>query len=300
MATLHEAARKAGVPFRDEVEPTPRRFAGGEVELHFLDWGNEDAPPVLLLHGFAQTAHSWDFVSLALADKYRVLAVDARGHGDSDWSSDNDYSTAAHQRDINALVDHLGCDSVCVIGLSMGGKTAYTFAGQHSDRVSALGIVDTGPVTEAGGGNRIRAFVGLPDQRESYEDFVQAVHDYQPLRSVEQIRATLIYNVRQMPNGKWSWKYDWILRSPDYRRSVTPAEEGWALLRDITCPTLLVRGALSDVLSPEVAREMTETISGCTFAEVEKAQHIVPGDNPAGFIAALLPWLERAYPGRDR
>lgn len=296
MATIYEAARAAGVPFKDEFRPREREFDTGELTLRYLEWGNEDAQPVLLLHGFAQTSHSWDFVSLALAGAYRVLALDTRGHGDSDWAEDRDYSPGAYQRDLDRFVDGLGLAPFALVGSAIGGRNAYTFASRRPESVAALTIVDVAPVTPARGGRRIRRFVSLPDERDSYEDFVQAIHEYQPLRAIGQIRDTLQYNVRETPEGKWTWKYDRVLRDPDSRKPEAPSERGWELLRGIRCPTLLVRGARSDVLTPEIATQMIVAIHDCEFAEVEKAAHIVPGDNPVGFLGALMPWLERMYP----
>ncbi|MBI4305385.1 MAG: alpha/beta hydrolase [Chloroflexi bacterium] len=295
MATLHEAAAAAGVPFEEPRTPLERDFDTGEINLHYLEWGRAGAPPVLLLHGFAQTAHSWDFVALSLSDFYRVFAVDARGHGDSDWSAVHDYSRDAHLRDLDALLGHLRFKSVAAIGLSMGGRTAYALAARHPGVVKALVIVDVGPVIMASGRARIRNFVQLPDERDSYEDFVRAVHAYQPLRSVDQIRATLRHNVRQTPNGKWTWKYDRVLRDPNFRRPASSPDEEWALIKSIECPTLVVRGEMSDVLSSETATEMTKAIRNADYAEVVGAGHIVPGDNPAGFIHAVRPWLTARY-----
>lgn len=290
MASLLEAARRVGVSVRRETDPVQREIDTGELTLRYLDWGDEEAPPLVLLHGFAQTAHSWDLISLSLCDRYRVIALDARGHGDSDWSPAHDYSLDAHLRDVERVVRHLECDSVGIVGLSMGGRTAYTFAAKHPDLTAALVIVDSGPALSGTG--RIRHFASLPDELGSYEAFVRRVHDYQPRRSLEQIRETLRFNVRQLSSGKWTWKYDRVLRDPEFRRSVASEEEGWADLGRLATPALLVRGAESDVLTSEAARRMTWAIPNCSFAEVPAAGHIVPGDNPAGFIAALEPWLE--------
>jgi len=295
MTTLYEAARAAGIHFDRPHEPRTGEVGRGEITLRYLEWGDRRLPVVLLLHGFAQTAHSWDFVSLALAGAYRVIALDARGHGDSDWAVDRDYSLAAHQRDLDHLVEVLDIRFLAVIGLSMGGRSAYTFAARRPELVKALVIVDTGPVGMTAGGRRIRSFVQLPDERESYEDFVKSVHDYQPLRSIEQIRDTLKFNVRQMPDGKWTWKYDRVLRDPGFRRPTSTPEEGWTHLRQIRCPTLLVRGDQSDVLAHETALEMSKTISECTYQVVQRAGHIVPGDNPAGFVETVKPWLTASY-----
>ena len=276
--------------------PTIHRMRAIPASLHRRYQVHNSPRPGLLLHGFAQTAHSWDFVSLALAGKYRVVAPGARGHGDSEWSKDGDYSPEAHQRDLDTLEEKLGLAPLAIVGLSMGGRSAYTFASRRQERVSALATVDTGPVTQARGRRRIHSFVALPDERGSYENFVRAVHEYQPLRSIRQIRGTLIHNVRRTPGGTGTWEYDKTLRDPHYERPATPPEQGWELLRRISCPTLLIRGARSDVLSREMAGRMTDVITDCTFAEVDRAAHILPGDKPTGFVAALIPWLERVHP----
>ena len=170
MATLYEAARKAGVPFDAELAPMQRKFDTGELELSYLDWGPEDAPTVILLHGFAQNAHSWDYTTLALGQKYRVISLDARGHGDSDWAADADYATAAHQRDLGRFVEQFRGVPVTLVGLSMGGRTSYVYASRQPSNVLGLVIVDSGPTwpkapgAGQSGGRRIMDFVTLPDE----------------------------------------------------------------------------------------------------------------------------------------
>ncbi len=298
MATLYEAARKAGVLFADELSPTERRFDTGELELSYLDWGPKDAPPVILLHGFAQNAHSWDYTALALGQKHRVISLDARGHGDSDWAEDSDYSTAAHQRDLDRFIDQFGGVPVTLVGLSMGGRSSYVYASRRPEKVRGLVIVDSGPTwpkaprTRQSGGRRIMDFVTLPDELDTWEEFVERIHKYNPRRSVQEVRDTLIHKVRQAPNGKWTWKYDRVLRDPNRPRENVPADEQWRRLEQISCPTLVVRGAESDILAPETAAEMAGRMQNCKVVEVERAGHLVPGDNPNQFIAVVTDWLD--------
>ena len=101
---LYKAARRLNVPYSQEAQPKDRQVNVGRLKFHYLEWGNEGKPPILLLHGIAQQAHSWDLISLALSDRYRVVALDARGHGDTQWPPDGDYSLEAHQRDLDAFV----------------------------------------------------------------------------------------------------------------------------------------------------------------------------------------------------
>lgn len=298
MSELFEAARQAGITFSREFEVERKRIHTGELTLHFLDWGNRDAPIILLLHGIAQTAHSWDFIAIGLADYYHVVAIDARGHGDSDWSKTSDYSPAAHQRDLDHIVRQLAPNGVCVIGLSMGGRSAYTFAARRPDRVQSVVVVDAGPVSAAAGRQRIRSFMQLGDTHDTYDSFVKAVQDYQPHRSIDQIRATLKNNLRRTPDGKWTWKYDRAIRDPSLRRPTPMPEVEWNLLKSIRSPALVVRGSRSDVLAREVAIEMSRVMPQCSFVEIPNSGHIVTSDNPSGFLSAVLPWLEKTFPGR--
>ncbi len=203
-----------GVPYSGDYEPQQKEFKTPELTMRYLEWGSPDSPTVALLHGFAQTAHSWDFVALSLADRYHVVSLDARGHGDSDWAPDGAYSVADHRRDVGALVEHLGSSPLVLIGLSMGGGTAYSYASEHPADVKALVIVDSGPAGKPAGRERIRNFVTLPDELDTLDEFVERIHSYLPHRPIEQVRSTLLFNVRQNDVGKWTWKYDKVLRDP--------------------------------------------------------------------------------------
>lgn len=295
MATLYEAAQELGVPFTGEYEPTQKTFETPELTMRYLEWGSSDSPTLVLLHGFAQTAHSWDFVALSLADRYHVVSVDARGHGDSDWAADAAYSTEDHRRDVRALVKHLDSAPLTLIGLSMGGGTAYSSAAEHPADFRAVIIVDTGPVGNPAGRDRIRNFARLPDELDTLDEFVERIHSYVPDRPIEQVRSTVVYNVRQNDVGKWTWKYDKALRDPNRSRKGIPEEQAWAYLASIRCPALLIRGAESDVLQTETARQMEQVMRDCTLVTIDDARHLVPSDNPVGFIKVVGPWLDRVH-----
>ena len=293
MATLYQAARAAGIPFEYEAKPLKQEFDTGEIVMNYLTWGNGNGPPVFLLHGWAQNARSWDYTALSLCGQYTVISVDARGHGDSTWATDGDYSAEAHQRDLDALFDHLDSKAVILIGFSMGGRSAYMSASRRPDLVRALGIVDVGPVNKRIGGRRIEQFVQLTDQLDSIEEFIDRIRAYNPRRSPQEIRDTLVHKVRQRPDGKWTWKYDPALRDPDRPLQPLPSEDAWKYLEDIKCPTLLVRGKNSDVLATKTANEMVIRMRDCTMVEVGGAGHPVAGDNPRAFIKLIKRWLDK-------
>ena len=292
--SLYDAARAMGVTFAREAEPAHRSVQANGLRFHYLDWGHADDPPMLLLHGFAQTCHTWDFVALSLCDRFRVIALDQRGHGDSDWSPEGEYSPEAHQRDIHAIVQALELGSCVLIGLSMGGRNAFTYTAMHPENVRALVIVDAGPEAQRAGAENIRRFVEQEDELDSIEEFVQRVRQYNPRRPPDQIRGSIVHNLKQLPNGRWTWKYDKLLRSPERLKGPYPEVTGrlWTYLESLQRPTLVVRGAESDILALETAEAMHRRIPNGRLATVERAGHLVMGDNPAGFERAVMGFLE--------
>ena len=291
--SLHDAARAAGVTFSADVEPENGYVEANGLRLHYLDWGNTDKPNMLLLHGFAQTCHSWDFVALAFSDRFHVVVLDQRGHGDSDWAPDGDYSPETQQKDIHAFVQTMGLTDLVIMGLSMGGRNAFTYAASHGDDVRALVIVDAGPENMRSGSQNIRQFVQQDDELDSVDAFVQRFLKYNPRRDAVQVRGSMVHNLKQLPSGKWTWKYDRLLRGPGRRMQEDPDAAGrlWSYLEGLACPTLVVRGAESDIMAMETAGAMHERIPNGRLATVAKAGHLVMGDNPAGFEQAVTDFL---------
>ena len=293
--SLYDAARAKGVTFASEVAPQDRFIDANGMRFHYLEWGDPQSPPMMLLHGFAQTCHSWDFVALSLCDRYRVIALDQRGHGDSDWAEDGDYTPETQQGDIGSIVDALGFKQFVLMGLSMGGRNSLTYAAANSDRVKALVIVDAGPQNLRAGSENIRRFVQQEDELDSVEEFVERVREYNPRRDPVQIRGSIIHNLKQLPNGRWTWKYDKRLRSSERRIGSDPqtTERLWGYVESLRCPTLLVRGESSDIIAMDTAKEMHSRIPNATLVTVPGAGHLVMGDNPVGFERAVTEFLDR-------
>ena len=174
----------------------------------------------------------------------------------------------------------------------MGGVNAFVLASHHKDWVERLVIVDIGPDSGKEGVSQIRSFIQMPDEMDSYDEFVERVGKYQPYRSEEQVRSSLKHNIMQLPNGKWTWRYDKAFRDPKGFRERTPPEVLWKALEHIACPTLIVRGAGSRIFPEPVGERMVQTMSQATMVTVEKAGHRVPGDNPPGFEQALVGFLD--------
>ena len=292
--SLHEAARAQGVTFQREAVPEDRYVEANGMRFHYLDWGSPEKPPAVLLHGFAQTGHSWDFVALGLCDRFHVIALDQRGHGDSDWAPDGDYSPEAAQQDLHAIVEALGLSDFLLIGLSMGGRNSFTYSANHPEKVRALVVVDAAPENKTDGTQNIRRFVQQDDELDSIDAFVERVRSYNPRRPVEQIRGSILHNLKQLPNGKWTWKYDKRLRSPERRMGSDPetTKRLWGYVESLRCPTLVVRGEVSDVIALETAEAFHRRIPNARLATVEKAGHLVMGDNPVGFQQAVTDFLK--------
>jgi pimeloyl-ACP methyl ester carboxylesterase len=265
--------------------------------LHYLDWGNPDAAgTILLLHGGGLNAHTWDVVSVMLRDRYHCVALDQRGHGDSEWSPGSDYGMDSHLRDIEGFVAQMKLRRPVLVGQSMGGINSINYAARHSTGMAGLVVIDVGPEIIPAGGERIRDFIAAP-QLDSPDEFLKRATQFNPLRDPRILRRSLYYNLRQLPNGKWTWKHDTRRHGETQTGDMAAAaakraEELWKAVPKIQCPALVVRGVLSDVISDEQAEKFVRALAKGRLARVEKAGHNVQGDNPAGLLAVLLPFLE--------
>ncbi|MFM9969520.1 MAG: alpha/beta fold hydrolase [Burkholderiales bacterium] len=270
-------------------KPTSKFTQANGLQFHYLDWGSADSPPLVLLHGVGQTCHTWDLFAAAMAPHFHVMAFDQRGHGDSDWAADRDYSRGTMVSDVSAFTSAVGLEDFFLIGMSMGGMNSMMFTSQNIDRVRSLVVVDIGPRVERTGSSHIRDFMSNNREFDDLDEAAAVIHKFNPRRPLDSIRNfTCVYNLKQLPSGKWTWKYDSYFASA--QRLGDPQvmhDQLAAAAKLISCPTLLVRGAQSPVLSHEGAKEFQRLIPSSAFELVEGAGHSVMGDNPAGFEAAV-------------
>ncbi len=295
---LLEAAKSAGLTITAPAEPTDEEVSVNGFKFHYLDWGNKHLPHLLFIHGFAQQAHSFDFAALGLRDRFHVISVDLRGHGDTDWSTDGSYLLSEYVADIALFVDALGLTDLSICGLSLGGRVAFVYAADHPSVVRSLVVVDAAPDLNLSGSSRIRDFVQGEDEWDSFDDLVNHVAGYtRKLRPIEQIRGSVRRAAKELPNGRWTWKYDRVLRQPRPKDPTFTTEYLWTFMDRVACPMLLVRGVKSDVLTPEAAQAVLDRVSTAELAVVEKAAHLVPGDNPVGFADAVGPFFNKVLDG---
>ncbi|UDY35214.1 alpha/beta fold hydrolase [Dermatobacter hominis] len=265
--------------------------------------GPEDGPTVVLLHGGGQTRHSWSSTWRFLAGSgWRAWTVDLRGHGDSEWSGDGDYTLQAFAADADAIARSLPRPPV-LVGASLGGlasMVAIAGADPQEEVARALVLVDVAHRLESRGTDRIGAFMtGNLDGFASLDEAADAIAAYNPNRPRPKDLSGLAKNLRQGPDGRWRWHWDprfvsGKFGSSDETRSsvVEPSllERSAAALQ---VPTLLVRGRSSDLLSEEGAQEFLARVPHAEFADVAGAGHMVVGDRNDVFNAAVLDFLER-------
>jgi pimeloyl-ACP methyl ester carboxylesterase len=259
--------------------------------FHYTEWGASTAPALVMLHGVTGHARTWDEEAAALASRYRVLALDQRGHGDSDPSPNGDYTVATMSADVTAFTDALGLARFSLVGLSMGGRVAIAFAGHAPRRVDRLVIVDIGPEISEAGLLRVAALMARsPELFPSLEHALAFHRVTNPLYTEAMLRHRVEHGTRAVDGGL-TWKYDRGLREAVRAGTWRDPIDLWPLWREIRCPILLVRGADSDVLSAEIAKRMLDENPNTRFAEVAGAGHTVPGDQPAVFRALLTAFL---------
>ena len=278
--------------------------------FHFTEWGDPAAPVVVMLHGITGHARTWDDEARALssgdftahlaggtgsardATRYRVLALDQRGHGDSDPAPDGDYTTGTLADDLAAFCGALGLGRVSCVGLSMGGRVAMAYAGRQPARVERLVVVDIGPEVAPAGRARVGAQMGgAPERFEAVADALAYQRANNPRYAEALLRHRVEHGLRALPGGGFTWKYDRALRDAVRNGRWRDTTDLWPLWQAIACPTLIVRGADSDILSPEIAKRMLETNPRARLVEVPAAGHTVPGDQPTAFQALVAEFL---------
>ena len=286
------SAKASGLSFPSPRPPVSRVFNVNGLGLRCLDWGNEGAPDLLFVHGFAQQAHSWDFAAMAVQDQFHVVAMDQRGHGESGWSPQKAYGFSDYLGDLGPFIKAAGLKKPILCGFSLGGRVTSTYAARNPGEVSGLVIVDSGPESMSRGGTNITRFTSGPTVFDTLEELVGRVRGYTH-RSEEHVRSAIVHSARQRSDGKWTWKYD-----PDVRQSrehPLTVEERWQLLADLRMPTLLIRGGNSDILSAEVFERMTATVPDNVAVTVPGAGHRVSGDNPIEFNRVLRDFLLKTF-----
>jgi esterase len=262
------------------------------LRFHYRDWpsARSGAQDLVLLHGFTGHARSWDAFAESMTDRYRVLALDQRGHGQTTWAPADEYGVADMADDLAAFVTALGLSGFSLLGLSMGGMVAIEYAGRRPEALAACVIVDIGPEIVAAGSSRIQAGVRTTDVFASRDDAFAAARAANSLPPEAHHRHRSDHALMRTEDGRWTYRYDRALRGSGRLRPRNP-EAAWASCANINVPTQIIRGDQSDILSPEIADRMIEVIPDAQLVTVTNSGHSVPLDAPDGFLAAARGFL---------
>lgn len=275
-------------------DPASRFIRVDGLRLHYLEWSTgagDRRPALVLLHAGMLNARMWARFGSAMASAFRVVAPDARGHGDSEWKGP--YENETLLGDLHGLVTGLGLRDLTLCGNSMGGTLAIGYAAAHRDTVRRLISVDTGAAPpplpgSAADGPRPALPPALPAGPFTSPDDAQARLD--PIMGRGFIDAMVTTNLTRQDDGRWRWKHDVAGMAAGLPRAM--ADPGrWTRWQSVTCRTLLLRGERSPALPDAMARRMVEGRSNVTLRVVPGAGHFIPLDQPEAFGQAVRSWL---------
>lgn len=287
LGLLHENAEEAGI----DLDPLPllRVEAAG---VSALRWGDDvDAAEIVLLHGGAQNAHTWDTVALAL--RRSLVAIDLPGHGRSAWRDDHDYRPSVIAPAVAAAIDALAPEAAVVVGMSLGGLTSAAVAALRPDLVRRLVLVDVTPGVNREKAADIIAFVSGPETFDSFDAILERTVAFNPTRSQSSLRRGVLHNAHEQADGRWTWRYDRLRHSPiDGELAAEELGRLWDVLgdADATGPLLLVRGATSPVVDDADVAELVGRRPDAEVVTVDRAGHSIQGDRPLALAALLDGW----------
>ncbi len=279
-------ASEVGLPF--DGPPVVERVSvpvEGERRLSALRWGT-GPPELVLIHGGAQNAHTWDTVALALDRP--LLCVDLPGHGHSDWRDDHSYWPPHLADDVATVVGELAPSAELVVGMSLGGLTAICLAGQHPELVRRLAIVDVTPGVDHAKAEPIVTFVSGPETFASFQEILDRTVEFNPTRSVSSLRRGILHNAKENPDGSWTWRWD-PMREWNFPEGEMPDFNSlWQKVDQITAPILFLRGgAAGSVVGDDDQAELLRRQPTAEVVMVENAGHSIQGDQPLE-LARLL------------
>jgi pimeloyl-ACP methyl ester carboxylesterase len=289
---FHENAEEFGLHY--DGPPVVRRTAVAVApgrSLSALVWG--DAPPELvLLHGGAQNAHTWDTVAMALGRP--LVAIDLPGHGHSDAPAQGSLGVGRNATDVAAVIDELAPEAKAVVGMSLGGLTTIALADQRPDLARRVVLVDVTPKVEGPGAAAIVAFVNGPESFADFDELLARTIEFNPTRSESSLRRGILHNALQREDGSWVWRYRRFTDDADVgsvERAI-PTGDLWDALGRIEVPLMLVRGMrVGSVVDDEAEAELRRRLPSARVEHVAEAGHSVQGDDPLALAALLADFI---------
>ena len=284
--------------------PTSHSYYSQRLRLHYVDWGNHGAPPLLLVHGGRDHCRNWDWVAHALRDDWHIIAPDLRGHGDSQWSGDGSYRMASYIYDLSQLIHQQGLAPVSIIAHSLGGNIALRYSGIYPDNVRQIIAIEGLGLSPQLLAKRAKKTIDekmrdwideqrglaarVPRRYASIEEAFKRMQGENKHLSPEQARHLTVHGVNQNEDGSYSWKFDNYVRSfPPYDMVDADVQRLWGR---ISCPTLLVYGKESWATDPREDGRI-EYFKNADVAAFEKAGHWVHHDQLEGFLKVSREFL---------
>ena len=285
--------------------PTSHIYFSQRLRLHYVDWGNQDAPTLLMVHGGRDHCRNWDWVADELRHDYHIIAPDLRGHGDSQWMLGGSYTIIDYVYDIAQLLHQTSAVPATVIGHSLGGSISLLYSGIYPENVTKLiSIEGMGPPPgmlekygETAPHARLEAWVGnlrqlssrMPKRYASLEEAFQRMQTENPHLSEDQARHLTVHGSNQNEDGSYSWKFD------NYVRAFAPIglspEETWKIYARINSPTLLIHGTESWASNPQDDGR-AKVFDNSTVAGIEGAGHWVHHDQLEQFLEVVKEFLD--------
>lgn len=268
------------------------------LRIHWQAWGHSEGTPIVLLHGLRGFSGTWRTLAEALNEGYRLVALDQRGRGESDWDPGHNYYTDAYVADLEAVVDQLALQRFALIGHSMGGTTSYVYADRHPDRVAALVIEDIVPGSSIAGPGAKRVVDEMAHMPEAFESRDAARSYWRALRptiGTEAIEQRLDESLRELPNGTLLWRYDArgissTRVTPDSARLV----DLWPIVDRLQVPTLIIRGERSDFCPKTTVDDIRRRNPRVESVTIEGASHYVHDDAPTAFAENVATFLAQS------
>lgn len=282
-------------PVGRPVDERTQRLRVNGLQLFCREWGRTDAPPLVLLHGLRGFSGTWRALAAALAERFRLIAFDQRGRGESDWDPGRNYYTDAYLSDLEGVVDQLGLERFGLLGHSMGGTTSYVYAARHPERLAALVIEDIAPgssLSGAGAERIVREMQAMPSGFESWAAARRYWRELRPSLSEAAIEQRVVESLREGSGGRIVWSYDaegirQTRVSADPSRSV----DLWPVVERISTPTLLIRGEASDFCPAGTVSTLCARNPNIRAVSIGGAGHYVHDDAPAEFATQVREFL---------
>ncbi len=274
------------------AEPREHTIEARGLSFHYVEWGEADAPPIVTMHGLSSTCRIWDTFARAFQDRYRIIALDQRGHGQTSWPQEPDYGTDDFAGDLEALIEAWGLNPAVLIGLSMGGMNAIAYAARHPDRVTHVIPVDIPPSLQRDPNSPQQQFSKRVAEQghPTFEDHDAALKWARTTNQTTPdaaLRHRLSHLLKQLDDGKWTFRHD-----PRVGFHWSPTDL-WDELPKIQAPVLIVRGGKSMVLAGKTADKMRDAFPNAELFTSGESGHTVPEDTPDLFIQAVGEFLKR-------